>query len=79
MKTNIFTSDGEVSWSVVVGLYNLENRQGTKMAHKLSSKHIYPNTWQKMNVSLAMQVMSRSTVAAIKTANDLNLLPNVCK
>ena len=74
--TKFICPDGTVCWSVVQQLYNWERTSTTKVCPKLTSKHIYPNTFEKMRVRFATQIFSKSVVAGIKTAIDLKILEN---
>lgn len=72
MKYNLVTSQGEkASWNVLRELYNIEKASNTKMCPKLTNKHIHPNRFEKMSVKLAVQAISASTVAAIRTTLQL--------
>lgn len=73
LKKDVHTEDGCASWSCVKELHQLEKNRTTRMCPKLSSKHTFPNSWQKMKVSYAVQVLSHTCSAAIKTVNELGL------
>ncbi|KAL7306799.1 hypothetical protein TKK_0001160 [Trichogramma kaykai] len=53
-------NDLVVSWGPIKKLYELEKGKICKAAHKLSDKHINPGPFDKMKVSLAVQVFSHS-------------------
>lgn len=72
MAVDFVTPDGKASWSVLKELYECEQNQTTKLCPKLTSKHIYPNTFERMRVSFATQTFSRTVVAGIKTMVDFN-------
>lgn len=72
LKYDLHTKDGEVSFKIIRSLYLFESENQTKMCPKLSKKHIFPNTFEKMNVRLASQVFSKSVASAIKTLVHLN-------
>ena len=74
LKRDIECSDGIVSWDCVKELFKLEKEKSTKMCPKLTLRHVYPNSWQKMKVSYATQVFSHTISRAVKTANNLNKL-----
>lgn len=59
---------GTADWKYIDELYTLEKTSTTARATKLSKKHLAPNTFEKMSVKLAAQVMSHTTAAAMKTA-----------
>lgn len=77
LKSDLVTSDGEVSFKVIRELYELERNKVTKMCPKLTEKHINPNNFEKMRVSLATQVFSRSVAAGIRTTVVLKKFINV--
>lgn len=79
MKSDIKTPDGLVSWNIILELYNLEVNSITKCCPKITAKHIYPNNFEKMRVKLATQIFSRSVVAGIKTAIQLNKISSCNK
>lgn len=68
---NIKTPDGIVSWRIISELYVMDKLGTTRMCPKLTEKHIYPKHFYKIKVKLATQVFSRSVVAGIKTAHQL--------
>lgn len=71
IKSDISFEGGVASWKVPEEIYNIEKHQSVKMCPKLTTKHIYPNTWQKMKVSYAVQVMSHTCSSAIRTVHSL--------
>ncbi|XP_055839315.1 transposable element P transposase [Episyrphus balteatus] len=64
---DILTPDGKVSFDVVRELYDIEKDNVAKMCPNLTEKHINSSAFDKMRVSLVTQVISRTTVAAIRT------------
>ncbi|XP_039291443.1 uncharacterized protein LOC120353042 [Nilaparvata lugens] len=74
LRNNLLSHDfiyeeRRVSFDDIVKLFELERQSGTiRAAHQLSSAHISPNNFQKMSVSLAAQIFSHTTAAALKTA-----------
>lgn len=54
----------------MVALYDLERPKALRKAPQLTADHIQPSLGKKMRVSLAAQVMSRRTAAAMKTSLD---------
>lgn len=70
LKANLETPDGVVSWRILEELYECEKGKSTKLCPKLTSRHIYPNHFEKMRVKLATQIFSRTVVAGIKTLSD---------
>ena len=70
IKYDISTNNGTASWSIVRELYELEKYKTTKLCPKLTMRHVYPNSFEKMRVRLSTQVFSRSCSAAIKKTTD---------
>lgn len=74
LRNNLLThdflcNDQIVSFSDIRKLYEIEIKsETTRAAHQLTPSHIWPNSFQKMSVSLAAQVFSHTTSAALKTA-----------
>ena len=61
------TIDGDVaSWSYLDSLYALDSAAYPRAAPKLSKQRLKPNSFEKMKVRYALQVMSRTVAAAIK-------------
>lgn len=73
-KKDITTEYGRASWRCVTELYNLEKTATTKMVPKLTYKHAYPNPWQKMKVSLAVQVFSHTCDVVALYKLQVNLI-----
>ena len=58
--------DGEVlSWSHIKAFYDADKGRPIRAAPKLGSGHLNPETFKKMSVKLATQVMSGSTAAGM--------------
>lgn len=74
LKSDLETLDGKISFDVFKEIYNLESENIAKTCLKFTSAHLAPNAFEKMRVSLATQVFSRTSAAAIKTAHQLNCL-----
>uniref|UniRef100_A0ABD2WH30 Transposable element P transposase n=1 Tax=Trichogramma kaykai TaxID=54128 RepID=A0ABD2WH30_9HYME len=69
LLNNNFTVNGNiVSWLPIKQLYELEKGKSCKTARKLTERHIQPKAFEKMKVSLAVQVFSHSVGAALMTA-----------
>lgn len=66
------TPDGIFNFDCVVELFELEKGKVTKMRPKLTEKHVHPNTFDKMRVSFATQVFSRSVASSINTIVECN-------
>lgn len=72
LRNNLFNSDindnGQtVSADVLRELRQIESSHACRAAPKLTDRHMNPNNFQKMKVSLATQVFSHSVSAAINT------------
>lgn len=65
-----------VKWSDIEEFYNIERSQPNdcRAAPKLTSRHIFPNDFQKMKVNLAAQVLSGSVSRGMKAAVQLKQL-----
>lgn len=79
MKNELKTPDGIASWKVIKELHGLDRKNATKMCPRLSDKHIFMNSFDKMKVSLATQVLSHSCAAAIKSLNHQNVFSEYLK
>lgn len=71
-KKNIFTSTGDViEWNFIEMLHELQKSEGLVIANKLSNKHVnFQNN--RMNVRLAMQVLSESVSKALIFLTKIN-------
>lgn len=67
MKSDIHTNGGVVSWSDIKKLYNVDATRSIRSCVKLTTAHIYPNTFEKMRVKYATQVFSRAVGTALQT------------
>lgn len=69
-KTVIYCNDGEIKWSYIQSLHALQNTEGSRLANKLSSKHML---WykHKMRVRPAVQTLSRSVADALEYCNKI--------
>lgn len=74
IRNNLIKSDflyrgKRISWKIIREVYNLDQQSMTaRTLIKLTSKHLNPNSWEKMSVHLATQVFSNTMAAAIRTA-----------
>ncbi len=66
----IKSSIGQISWTHIVQLNDIQIKDGLHAANKLTGKHIFFDS-QKMKVSLAAQTLSRSVTVALRTLRDL--------
>lgn len=67
MDRKFLVGGSRVSWGAIVELFKQEKGKKCHAAPKLSERHIYPNNWDKMTVSLATQIFSATVSAALKT------------
>ena len=75
MKYNFCTDSGVVKWQYIQEFYKSDKAMNIRLAPKLSDKHVYCNTFEKMRVRLASQVLSRTVAAGIYTHSVLGALP----
>lgn len=69
VEENIF------SWNVLKKVYSEDN---STIRHKLTPAHIMPDSFQKMNVKLATQVLSGHLATSIYAATHTILFENQC-
>jgi hypothetical protein len=55
------------SWEFIEQFYNSDKTKSLRIASKLTDKHLNPNNWERMRVSLAVQVLSESVAVGIST------------
>jgi hypothetical protein len=72
---NCNLSGKKASWVIVQAFYNSDKTKPLRIAKNLTDKHIKPNNWEKMRVSLAAQVVSESVAVGISTYVSLGALP----
>ena len=60
IKYNFHFGDKVASWKDVITLYNLDIKNRIRCCPKLTKRHVSPNSFEKMKVKLATQVMSHS-------------------
>lgn len=63
-----------ISWDYIVTLYNYEKDQPYRLAYKLTDTHIQPSGFDRMKVKYAVQILSATVAAALKTLYSLNIL-----
>lgn len=80
LKNHDYLVDGKVvSWRPVVQLREKERYSVCKLVPKLTDRHLNPDAFQKMNVSLATQVFSKTVADAIMSVRqDLAEPEEVC-
>ncbi len=66
----ITSATGEISWSYIVELNNVQTKDGLHAAKKITNKHVHFDG-QKMKVSLAALKLSHSVVVALCTLRVL--------
>lgn len=68
LKYNFKFNGQEVSFSDIKLAYNIDKSSNTSRALlKLTDSHMNPNTFQKMNCKLALQIFSNSVAAVLRT------------
>lgn len=74
LKTNILfnfeNERHEASFTIIQAIFHEEENLFCKKLTKLSRAHIYPNAFEKMRVKFAVQVLSNTTAAAIRSICD---------
>lgn len=75
MKYDFLFNGQTASWTDIESFYKKDSTQQIRCAPKLQNGHIYPNTWQKMNVYYAAQIFSHTVSAAMCTHVNLGALP----
>ena len=76
LKTNIsfFEKDSEekqeAAFKIIHAIYHEEENFYCKKLSKLTHAHVYPNAFEKMRVKYAVQVLSNTTAAAIRSTCD---------
>lgn len=63
-----------ISFTDIKKVYELDKGKTCRALIKLTDKHIYPSTFQRMNVKLATQVLSHSVASAIRTCIETGQL-----
>lgn len=66
----ITSSTGQINWTFIVQLNEVQVKDGLHAANKVTGKHVNFDS-QKMKVSLAAQTLSRSVTVALRTLRDL--------
>lgn len=80
-RNNLFSyifrlPDGETNKTYIETMYNFDKLKDYKLCPKLTHEHIYPNSFQKMKVKYASQLLSHSTSVALNWFVDFKLLPS---
>lgn len=75
MKYKIHFEDRIADWNHIKFLYEKDSALKIRNAPKLTKMHIYPNSFQKMNVSLAAQIFSHTVAASLANYISFGKLP----
>lgn len=75
MKYNISINNDTAKWHYIRTFYEKDKEMNIRLAPKLTDKHIYCNTFDKMRVCMATQVFSRTFAAGFDTHSSLGSLP----
>lgn len=80
IRNNLFSysfhlQDGHTNKKYIETMYNHDKSKDFRLCPKLTNEHIYPNSFQKMKVKYAAQVLSHSTSVALHWFIDFKLLP----
>ncbi|GBM33880.1 hypothetical protein AVEN_231443-1 [Araneus ventricosus] len=72
------TFDGykTASWKHIISLFEFDSKMTHRVVKKLTSKHVHVSGLNKMNVKLAVQVLSESVGSALCYLTALNYLPS---
>lgn len=65
---NIQTGDDIVSWKIIETVYNCEKDNTFRVLFKLTPKHVYPNSFDKLSVKLATQIFSHNVASVVYAA-----------
>ena len=76
MKYNFEFGKNVAKWKDITTFFNKDQKLPTRLAPKLTEKHLNPNGFSKMKVKLAAQVLSHSVAAAMFTYVSLQALPS---
>lgn len=67
MNYDFLLDSNLISWDALKELRSLEKFNDCRAVPKLSDRHLFPNSFEKMNVKLAAQVFSHTVYAALCT------------
>lgn len=68
LENNYDLNGNEISFDDIIKVYNIDKNNKSRSLGKLTPVHLKPNSFQKMKVKLATQVLSQSVAAAMETA-----------
>lgn len=71
---NIQYNGQQISWDYIVTLYNYNKNQPNRLAYKLTDTHVQPSGFDRMKVKYAVQILSATVAAALKTLYVLKIL-----
>lgn len=70
------SSDGKVSGQIVKDAYLTDKNNSTRLFPKLNDEHFFYDTFQKMRVNLAVQVLSNTVAIGLQKMNENGLFKN---
>lgn len=79
-RNNLLTCDFEIDGKLMVSfhdikqLYEIKKKHNVRTAHKLIAVHLNINTFKKISVRLAAQVLSATVTSVLETAQDIGIL-----
>lgn len=74
-KKILKTPDGWAKWEHILTIFSEDSKSELiKRCPKLTQSHIAPNTFEKMKVSFATQVLSKSVAAALKDLTNQKII-----
>lgn len=79
-RNNLFSyvfrsNEGDTNKKYIETMYQYDKSKDYRLCPKLTDEHIYPNSFQKMKVKYASQVLSHSTSVALNWFVDFKLVP----
>lgn len=76
MEHGLRTKHGKISGSIIKKIYDYERHHESKLLPKLTDVHFYFDTFEKMKVFLATQIISNSCATAIEKMLETDLFKN---
>lgn len=74
MDHSMESLDGKVSGEIIRKCYNKDKMTTTKTFPKLTDAHLYYDTFQKMRVNLAVQLLSESVASGLESMTSVGVL-----
>jgi hypothetical protein len=68
LREEIWFNNEKLSMEPIKRIHEYDKNLATKMMPKITDAHIYPNSFEKMSVNRATQLLSHAASSAIKTA-----------